>query len=143
MRRLLGSCLALTALLAMAAAPVAAGTRTAVSITATTVFDDVADGFVATGIPGCPAGTVSDGGAHLEFTLSQGIFAGDKVFDCGGDNGFVLRLNARFDPDGSVGTWSVLDAWGTAAGMSGAGKLTWTPIEGDGITDVYVGIVTR
>ncbi len=142
MRRLLGSFLVLVALLAIAVTPVAAGTRTAVSITVATVFDEVPDDFTATGIPGCSAGLTSEGGANVRFTPVTGVFAGFKVFDCGGGTGFVLRLNARFGPDGSVGSWSVVDAWGSVAGMSGAGKLIGTPIPGGGITDDYVGTVT-
>lgn len=143
MRRLSGSALlASVAVLLIAVAPVAAGTRTAVTMSVATIFDSNPDAFTASGIPGCSAGLVSDGDAHLEFTRATGVFGGYKVFDCGSDTGFVLRLNARFGPGGSVGTWSVIDAWGAAAGMSGAGKLTGTPIIGGGITDDYVGTVT-
>lgn len=142
MRRLSGMALLVSvAVLLVAVAPVAAGTRTAVTMSVSTTFDPDADAFTATGIPGCSAGWVSDGGAHLEFKRPLGVFAGYKVFDCGSGTGFVLRLNARFGPDGSVGTWSVVDAWGAAAGMSGAGSLTGSPI-GGGILDSYSGTLT-
>ena len=142
MHRLTGTALVVSAaLLLIAAAPVAAGTRTAVTMTVTTIFDPAPDAFLATGIPECGTGLVSDGGAHVQFTPSPGVFAGFKVFDCGGGTGFVLRLNARFGPNGSVGTWSVVDSWGEAAGMSGAGKLAGTPI-GGGVLDSYLGTVT-
>src|SRR3990172_5954056 len=107
-----------------AIAPVAAVERQAISITATTTFDEIVDTFTAEGLPGCAAGTVEDGPANVRFTPAPGIFAGFKVFDCGSGSGFVLRLNARFGPGGSVGTWSVVDAWGSVAGMQGAGGLT-------------------
>jgi hypothetical protein len=79
----------------------------------------------------------------LKFTPRQGVFAGYKVFDCedSGENGFVVRLNARFGDGGSVGTWAVVDAWGSLAGLSGAGGLIGDPIAGGGITDNYVGAV--
>jgi hypothetical protein len=77
----------------------------------------------------------------VQFTNALGVFAGYKVFDCGSENGFVVRLNARFGGSGSVGTWSVIDAWGSLAGMSGTGTLTGDPIDG-GIIDSYVGTVT-
>lgn len=143
MRRSIGSSLALVAVLLMiGAAPVAAGTRTPVTITVTTVFDPAPDAFTATGIPGCSSGLVYDGGAHLEFTRNRGVFAGDKVFDCGGDAGFVLHLSAIFGSGGSVGTWSVIDAWGAAVGISGAGKLSGQPIT-NGVVDSYTGTITR
>jgi hypothetical protein len=124
----------------IAIAPVAAVERQAISITANTTFDEIVDTFTADGLPGCAAGTVENGPAHVQFTPAPGIFAGYKVFDCGSGNGFVLRLNARFGPGGSVGTWSVVDAWGSVAGMHGAGGLTGDPIEG-GIIDNYEGSV--
>ena len=142
MRRLVGFCVALLVVLLIGVAPVVAATRTPVSITVTTTFDDQPDAFVATGIPGCTSGLVYDGGSRLQFTRMQGVFAGYKVFDCGGDSGFVLRLNARFGDDGSLGTWSVIDAWGSAAGMTGSGSLTGEPIQ-NGIIDSYAGTVTR
>ena len=48
-------------------------------MTVTTTFDDNPDAFTATGLPGCDSGLVYDGGAHVQFTPSQGIFAGYKV----------------------------------------------------------------
>ena len=142
MRKLIGlGAIGSLALLLVSVVPVMAGTRQAVTMTVTNIFDDLPEAFTASGIPGCSSGLVYDGGAHLEFHRPLGVFAGDKVFDCGGDNGFVVRLNARFGPSGSVGTWTVVDAWGTAAGMSGAGKLTGDPID-NGIQDSYAGTVT-
>ena len=143
MRRLLSSCLVAGSLLAVLwAAPVAAGSRQDVTMTVTTIFDDNPDAFVATGIPGCASGVVYDGNPWAEFTRTQGVFSGYKIFDCGDDNGFVVRLDARFGPWGSVGTWAVVGSWGSAAGMWGAGKLTGDPIETGGITDNYYGTVT-
>lgn len=131
-------------LLLAGVAPVAAADRHHVSITAPTTFDGVPDPFWATGIPGCDTGIVEDGPAHIQFTPAPGVFAGFKVFWCdGSDSGFVLRLNAMFGPGGSTGTWSVVDAWGSAHGMHGAGKLVGDPIPGGGILDQYHGIITR
>jgi hypothetical protein len=142
MRRLLLSCLVAGSILAvLGVGPVAAGSRQDVTMTVTTTFDDVPDAFTATGLPGCASGLVYDGGAHLQFTPGPGIFAGYKVFDCGNDNGFVVRLNSRFGSGGSIGTWSVVDAWGSVAGMSGAGKCIGDPID-NGIIDNYAGTVT-
>jgi hypothetical protein len=129
------------ALLLVAVAPVAAGTRQAVTMTVTTTFDDAPDAFTATGIPGCDSGLVYDGPAHVQFAPPVGVYAGYKIFDCGADNGFVLRLNARFGGSGSTGAWSVVDSWGSAAGMSGSGSLSGDPFD-NGILDQYAGTVT-
>lgn len=128
-------------LAAMAVGPVSAGSRQPVTMTVTTIFDEFPDAFVATGIEGCAWGSVYDAGGRAEFTRHHGVFAGYKVFDCedGGENGFVVRLNARFAEGGSVGSWAVVGSWGSLAGLSGAGGLTGDPIEGGGITDNYVG----
>jgi hypothetical protein len=143
MRRILAFSVGLGLILTVLfVAPVSAGTRTNVTMTVTTIFDPDPDAFVATGIPGCASGVVYDGGANVRLTRALGMFAGYKVFDCGDDNGFVVFLSARFGPGGSVGTWSVVDAWGSAAGMSGSGKLIGDPIETGGITDNYFGTVT-
>jgi hypothetical protein len=142
MRRILAFSVVLALILAfVAAAPVSAGTRTDVTMTVTTIFDPDPEAFSATGLPGCASGFVTDGNAHVQFTPAPGVFAGFKVFDCGGDTGFVVRLNARFGPGGSVGTWAVVAAWGDLAGMTGAGRLTGDPIDG-GIMDNYTGTVT-
>ena len=142
MRRLFVSCLVGGSLLvALWVAPVAAGSRQDVTMTVTTTFDDNPDAFTATGLPGCSSGVVYTGPAHLQFTPRSGIFAGYKVFDCGNDNGFVVRLNARFGEGGSTGTWAVVDAWGSVAGMWGAGRTAGDPIE-NGIIDNYWGTVT-
>ncbi len=141
MRRMLRSGLLLASILGLiVVTPVAAVERQDISITATTTFDEIVDTFTAEGLPGCAAGTVENGPAIVQFTLALGMFAGFKVFDCGSGNGFILRLNARFGPGGSVGTWSVVDAWGSVAGMKGAGELTGDPIDG-GIIDNYEGTI--
>ena len=140
MRRILAFSVLMGLLVALGATPVVAGTRQAVTMTVTTIFDDQPDEFTATGLPGCETGLVYEGGGHVQFTPAPGVFAGFKVFDCGSDSGFVLRLNARFGPDGAVGTWSVVASWGSVAGMHGAGSLTGDPIDG-GILDQYEGTV--
>jgi hypothetical protein len=142
MRRFLSSCLLAASILGLVAvAPVAAADTQAVSITVTTTFDEIPDAFTGDGLPDCSDGLVEGGPAHVQFAPALGMFAGFKVFYCAGtDSGFVLRLNARFGPNGSVGTWSVVDAWGSLDGMAGSGVLTGDPIEG-GIIDHYEGTV--
>ena len=142
MRRLVAFSLVLAAILAvMSVGPASAGTRQDVTITVTELFASDPDEFTSS-IPGCTEGLVYTGG-KVVFTPAPGIFAGYKLFDCdgGGETGFLVRLNALFGPDGSVGTWSIVDAWGDLAGLSGSGKLTGDPIEG-GIIDNYVGTLT-
>ncbi len=143
MRRLLGfGMVAVMLLLLIGAAPTMAAERSAISIDATTTFDDVPDSFTATGLPGCASGTVENGPVNFAFTPAVNVFAGYKVFTCDdADNGFVLRLNARFGDWGSVGTWSVVDAWGSVARMTGAGGITGAPID-NGIFDQYRGTLT-
>jgi hypothetical protein len=129
------------AIMLVATGAVAAKTRTAVTMDVPTTFDAVPDVFSASGIPGCSGGIVSDGGAHVEFTPRQGIFAGYKVFECAGsESGFVVRLNARFG-DASVGAWAIVAAWGELAGLRGSGALTGESID-NGIFDHYVGTRT-
>jgi hypothetical protein len=144
MRRPIGfGLLVATMALAAVAVPAAAAERHQITIDAVTTFDDVPDAFTADGIAGCDWGIVENGPANVRFTPVHGVFAGFKVFWCEGstDDGFVLRLNALFGPGGSVGTWSVVDAWGNAAGMTGAGKLWGEPID-NGIIDHYAGTTT-
>jgi hypothetical protein len=144
MRRTIGSCLVAALMLGLMVAPVTAAERHTVTIVATTTFDDVPDTFTAEGLGDCTAGVVENGPANVAFTRHHGVFAGFKVFDCGADTGFVLRLNARFGEGGSVGTWSVVDAWGDLAGMQGSGRLTGVPIDDEnveGIIDTYEGTV--
>ena len=144
MRRALGAGPA-AALLAIAigVAPVAAASRGSVTIDVMTTFDDVPDSFAALGLADCATGTAENGSEKIIFSTGQGVFAGYKVFSCdGSDTGFVLRLNARFGSDGSVGTWSVVDAWGSLAGMHGAGPLIGTVIDEITIVDHYTGAVS-
>lgn len=146
MRRILASSVVLGLILAaVAVAPVSAGTRTAVTMTVTTIFGQSSYLFTATGLPDCDSGLVYEGGGHLQFTPALGLFAGYKVFDCGGDGNadFVVRLNARFGPFDPIGTWAVVAGWGDFAGMSGAGRLTGDPFgDGSGVIDNYFGTVT-
>ena len=143
MRKLVGLAVALGLVLSvMVVAPVSAGSRQGVTMTVTTTFDEFPDAFTATGIPDCEWGTVYDAGSNVAFTPVQGVFAGFKVFDCedSGEDGFLVRVNARFGEGGSVGTWAILDSWGSLAGSSGAGSLTGEPIE-NGIIDNYAGAI--
>jgi hypothetical protein len=145
MRRIFASAAVLGLLLgAVAVAPVAAGTRTAVTMTVTTTFGQFANPFTAE-LSGCTSGLVYEGGANFVANPALGVFAGYKVFDCGGDGNadFVVRLNARFGPFNPIGTWAVVAGWGDFASMSGAGQLTGDPFGGGtGVTDNYVGTLT-
>jgi hypothetical protein len=143
MRRMITLSVALGMILAaVGVGPVSAGSRTAVTMTVATTFDGSPAAFTATGIPDCEWGSVYDAGGGAVFTRHHGVFAGYKAFDCedGGENGFVVRLNARFGDSGSVGAWTVVGSWGSLSGLSGAGGLTGDPTEG-GITDNYFGAV--
>ena len=144
MRRALGPAMvAILVLLAVGAAPASAAAGHAITIDAPTTFDDIPDEFTAEGIPGCSHGIVENGPVNFAFTRTHGVYAGFKVFTCDNENnGFVLRLNARFGLPGSVGTWAFVDAWGTVAGTHGAGKLTGTEID-NGILDHYFGTVVQ
>jgi hypothetical protein len=147
MRRLLARSAVLGLLVALVAvAPVSAKTRVDVTITVETVFGEDPNDFTASGIPDCTWGdTYTVGGAVFGPIFGQ--FLGYKIFDCeqGGETGFAVRLNAQFSySGGATGTWTIVDAWGDLAGMSGGGKLLGVPMVGvDGITDYYVGRVTR
>jgi hypothetical protein len=124
-------------------APVSARTRIDVTMTVPTILGVDPSPFTGS-IPGCTEGFTYSGGKAV-FPPPHGIFAGYKLFDCGGDTGFLVRLNARFTytGEGSVGTWAIVDSWGDLAGMTGSGSLTGVPIEGqNGITDNYIGTVT-
>ena len=111
-----------------------------VTFTANTTFEDPPepDEFSGT-IPGCTSGTVVDSGGGAVFTPWGGVFVGVKSFTCaGGEGGFDVRLRARFGESGSVGTWNIIDAWGTLDGLKGSGSLVGIPTE-NGIDDVYSG----
>jgi hypothetical protein len=144
MRRLLATAAILGLLWAAAAvAPASAKTRIDVTMSVPTFFDVDPNAFTAS-IPGCTAGLTYTGG-NAAFPPPHGVFIGYKLFDCGGDTGFLVRLNALFSytGEGSVGSWTIVDSWGDLAGMAGSGKLTGEPIEGEnGILDTYVGTIT-
>jgi len=134
------SLVAVAALLVVAVVPVAAAARSAVHIEVETNFDPADDPFTASGIPGCDSGTAANGDNTTNFVRPFGIFVGYKVFDCGDDTGFVVRLNASFSYDGgSVGSWAIVDAWGDLAGLQGSGKLVGISTGPESILDVYDG----
>ena len=146
MRRLLAASAVLGLLVAVVAvAPVAAKSRIDVTMTVETVFGEDPNAFTSN-IAGCEEGdTYTQGSAA--FPPVFGVFLGYKLFDCYGDGetGFLVRLNAQFSYGGagSTGSWTIVDAWGDLAGMSGGGKLVGVPMDGvDGITDYYFGRVT-
>ena len=145
MRRLLATSAVLGLLVAtVAVTPISAKTRTDVTMTVGTLFEQEASEFTAT-VAGCTEGLTYTGG-NAAFPPPFGVFIGYKLFACDGseETGFLVRLNAQFSySGGSTGTWTVVDAWGDLAGMTGGGKLVGIPIEGEnGITDDYVGTVT-
>ena len=144
MRQAMGIGLVLASLLlTVGVAPAVAAQRSSIGIVAATTFDDIPDGFTTTGLPGCASGIVENGPVNFAFNPALNVFAGFKVFFCANEaNGFVLRLNAKFGESGSIGTWSVVDAWGSLAGMSGAGSLVGDLISTSGILDQYTGTVT-
>lgn len=143
MRKVAGlGLVAVVAVLLVAVAPVAAAARTTVQIEVQTNFDPADDPFTADGISGCSSGFASNGDAHVQFTRYHGNFNGYKVFDCGDDTGFVVRLNALFSySGGSVGSWAIVDAWGTLTGLQGSGKLVGTSTGESSILDVYDGTI--
>lgn len=143
MRKVVGTALiSLVAGLLLAVAPVAAAARTTAHMEVQTNFDPADDPFTASGIPSCSSGTVADGNNSTIFTRTFGIYAGYKVFDCGGGTGFMVRLNAMFSyTGGSVGTWSIVDSWGVVAGLQGSGKLVGTSTGESSILDVYDGTI--
>lgn len=143
MRKVTGlGLLAAVVVLMVAVAPVAAASRTAVHMEVQTNFDLADDPFTADGIAGCSSGTVATGDNTTKFPRTHGVFAGDKVFDCGGGTGFLVRLNAIFSySGGSVGTWAIVDAWGDLSGLQGSGKLVGTSTGEGSILDVYDGTI--
>jgi hypothetical protein len=148
-RLLLTVCAALTAVLFAAGSALAEPTQSGalsaqakfpVTFTANTTFQDppAPDEFTGT-ITGCTSGTVEDTAGGAVFTPWGGVFVGVKSFTCAGsEGGFDVRLNARFGDPGSVGTWNIVDAWGTLEGLKGSGSLVGIPTE-DGIDDIYTG----
>jgi hypothetical protein len=142
MRRIFGLATAVAMVLVLVGAmPAAAGEPHAVTIEVNTVFATDPDPFTATGLgAACADGTVVDGKANVNFNRGTFVYAGFKVFTCDDNTGFVLRLNARFNPTSSVGSWAVVDSWGDVAGISGTGSLAGDNY-GDGILDHYSGTI--
>ncbi len=124
---------------AVAGAAVPAVSATPVHIDADETFAGGGSTFTST-IEGCASGTVSagpfriGGGPGTDF----GKFNGFKVFECADGGGFVVRLLAKFDEEGSTGTWAIVDGWDGYEDLHGAGTLVGTPTS-TGINDVYVG----
>lgn len=140
--------LAVTALTVAVAAPLLVGTPAPAATRTQARFDDTRifapddpPGSATTSLPGCATATTVDQRVQVAETPFKGIFIGIRDFQCGGDSGFVVRLQASFADTGSSGTWSIVDSYGDLAGLSGSGKLVGEPIEG-GIIDHYSGWVT-
>lgn len=112
---------------------------TPVHIDANETFEGAPSTFTST-IEGCSSGTVSNGpfriggGPGTDF----GKFNGFKVFECADGGGFVVRLLAKFDEEGSTGTWAIVEGWDGYEDLHGAGTLVGTPTS-TGINDVYDG----
>lgn len=101
-----------------------------------------ADGFTST-LEGCESGTAENGRVSANFTPWGGTFSGEKVFLCAdGESGFVVQLSARFGEAGSVGTWTVVDSWGSVEGLNASGRLTGVPTS-TGLDDIYTGTRRR
>src|SRR4051794_17317290 len=88
---------------------------------------DAASSMFESNIPGCESGWDIGGESSTHFTPWGGVFTGMKEFTCdGGEGGFTLRLNARFDENGSTGSWTFVDGWGSLEGVKGSGMLVGT-----------------
>ncbi len=91
-------------------------------------------------IEGCESGTVSNGPFRLGGGpgTSFGKFNGFKVFECADGGSFVVRLQAKFNEEGSTGTWTIVSGEGGFEDLHGSGTLVGTPTS-TGINDVYDG----
>lgn len=97
-------------------------------------------GVFTSNIPGCASGRSYDLRAMAQ--LRPGVFRGTRLFVCDSGAGtFTVNLSARFGEGGSTGTWSLVAASGSYAGVHGAGRLVGVPTA-DGIDDTYTGTVT-
>ena len=67
-------------------------------------------------IEGCESGTVSNGPFRVGGGpgTSFGKFNGFKVFECADGGTFVVRLLAKFNDEGSTGTWASTGPPGSA-----------------------------
>jgi hypothetical protein len=132
---------------------VAAGAAVAAAITGTTFSAHAAEpvlidaeeifGGVSTftsTIEGCESGSVSNGPFRIGGGpgTAFGKFNGFKVFECADGGGFVVRLQAKFNEEGSTGTWAIVDGWDGFEDLHGSGTLVGTPTS-TGINDVYDG----
>jgi len=130
----LGTLLAVGAVAPVTAAPV----RFPVDVVVHTDFSADASEFKGN-MPGCETGTVVDGAGGPHFTPSGGAFVGVKEFTCaGGGGGIDVRLNARFGELGAMGTWTVIDGWGSLEGVKASGSLVGVYTE-IGVDDRYTG----
>ena len=105
---------------------------------------------VTTDLAECPRAVAVDVMTQVAFTRTHGVFVGVRAVECDSDTGFVVRLTARFGDGGSLGSWSIVDAYGDLAGLRGAGTIVGTGFGGetedpsdDGIDDHYTGWITR
>ena len=141
-RTLAALALALTAPLLLAPAA-DGGTRMPISFDDTRIVsDENLPGDATTSLAGCATAVSVDQRVHAAFPKPHGVFIGIRDFQCGGGDGFVVRLTARFGEGGSSGSWSIVTSYGDLAGMSGSGKLVGEPFGDDGIIDHYTGWVT-
>jgi hypothetical protein len=113
-----------------------------VSIVHDVTFDEIPDSFTSS-LSGCESGEGVEGRFQSHGGRFQGVFNGEEVFTCAdGEGGFTVQLNARFGEEGSTGTWTVIDSWGSQDGLRASGRLNGEPIPG-GIRDTYVGTIRR
>ena len=124
---------------AVTGSAVPAMSATPVHIDADETFEGGGSTFTST-IEGCSSGTVSNGPFRIGGGPGTGFgtYNGFKVFECADGGGFVVRLLAKFDEEGSTGTWAIVDGWDGYEELHGAGTLVGTPTS-TGINDVYDG----
>lgn len=127
------------------AAGASAASATPRSATPTRIVVHTTDGVddpFESNIVDCNDGSTNDRTAIRQLTRTHGVFNGSEAFTgTGGRGGFTVHLNASFTFEGSSGTWSILSAWGTMAGLRGQGQLVGSG--GVGIDDTYQGHLFR
>ena len=135
--RRVGGC-ALAVVAAVLGTTVTAQAAEPVHIDADEVFVEGEVSTFTSTVDGCASGTVTTPSFTLRGSRNFGIFNGLKVFACDEGGSFVVRLQARFDDSGSVGTWAILGGTGGFERLAGSGTLVGTPTS-TGINDVYDG----
>jgi hypothetical protein len=126
------------AALAVSATTAAAQGAAPVHIDADEVFTEGGVSTFTSTIDGCESGTVVTLRNQVSGSRLFGVFNGFKRFECSDGGSFVVRLQAKFDDSGSVGTWAITRGDGGFERLAGSGTLVGTPTD-TGINDVYDG----